>query len=383
MKCLRRLACPFAALALATTGAAHAESGGIVREGAALEASESGAEPPSSGPARAVEPAPLDVPLPPSDDAQASADQADDAEQAGKRSAATPEAVETSEEEEATPREAARRLWVVHLKDGQLLRGYLVSEEPARVVLQLPAGGRVVVERHAIASMAPSTRAEVRHGEEVWFKDPHASRFFYAPSALRPKAGYGYFSQKQLLFSEFAYGVTDSLSLIVGAVVPAWFVGVEGINVTGGGKIGFSLAEELHLAAGAQALVLPGSQDLGAFGFVFGTGTLGNADRQITVNVGWPFSFTGRLSLTGRSGEIGSLIVVASGAYRFSKHFAVMTENWVLPFADWGDTVPAIFSLGLRVMWEALAADVGAVWQPALNFPIPWLGFSWAFQVVP
>ncbi len=301
------------------------------------------AEPESDG-ARAAEPAPLGVDVVPAEATSESADEED-------------------------------LLFVVELKDGQILRGYLVADESTYLVLELAGGGRIRIERKTVASLRPAPGARLGEGGEILFENDHASRYFYAPSALRPKAGYGYFSQKQLVFSEFAYGVTDEFSLMVGAVVPAWFVGMEGFNFMGGAKLGVSPTEYVHLALGAQALVIPAATQAGAVGVFFGGATVGDADAQVTVDVGWPFTVSGRVQ------EVGELVTVVAGSYRFSPHFAVMTENWILPLGDWGGTLPVVFSAGLRLMWERLATDAGLVWQPSLPFPIPWLGFSWAFQI--
>ena len=72
------------------------------------------------------------------------------------------------------------------------------------------------------------------------------------------KKGDGYFSQKQLGFSEVAYGVTDNFSVVFGGVLPAWLIAPPaGFNLAIGGKLGFELVEDLHWAAGVYGLVIP------------------------------------------------------------------------------------------------------------------------------
>jgi hypothetical protein len=273
----------------------------------------------------------------------------------------------------------------VVLSDGQELHGHLLAESPESVSVELASGGRLDLPRSSIRALEREEGAVVKGGA-VWFQDPNRTRYFYAPSAMTLRAGEGYFSQKELAFSAVAYGVTDHITVLAGSALPLWFVpDGYGINFVGGVKVGFQAMENLHLAAGAESLVLPifgdgsgssfggGSGMLGA-GFVFGTGTFGTRDQHLSLAVGKPFLFYGSSSL------VGDVIVVASGSLRVLPNLSLITENWIFPTGSIGNgEIPMLNSAGIRIMGNRLAADVGLIRIPGTPVPMPWLDFTYNF----
>ncbi|MBI3181870.1 MAG: hypothetical protein HYZ28_06975 [Myxococcales bacterium] len=101
-------------------------------------------------------------------------------------------------------------------------------------------------------------------------EDPTRTRYLYGPSAFMLKQGEVHFSQKELFFSSVGVGVSDHLSLQAESVLPALLLGVDGLNAIVAVKGGLPVCDTLHLAAGAQALLL--MRDFGSplvVGFVF------------------------------------------------------------------------------------------------------------------
>lgn len=272
--------------------------------------------------------------------------------------------------------EESSGLSVVELKDGQELRGKVVSQSKDEVAVELAGGSRMSVPAASVRSVRADRQAEISKSGELWFKDANRTRYFYSPSAMMLHKGEGYFSQKELFFSSISYGVTDYLTVQAGGVLPAWLA-YDGFNFIGAVKVGGSLTKLFHVAAGAQTLVIPAldSQGGGAMGFVFGTGTLGNDNAHLTLSVGKPFLLSRDESLQG------DFLITASGNLRVSKHVALVTENWFVPIAERLWTVDAV---GVRVMGQKMAVDLGAVWVTSsegfvTSIPVPWLSFVYNF----
>lgn len=281
-------------------------------------------------------------------------------------------------------------------KDGQTLRGRVLSESAYEVVLELAGGGRLSIPRSLVAEVTFERNAVTRKDGEIWFSDANRTRYFYSPSAMLLKKGEAYFSQKELVFSSFAYGVTDNFSVLVGTVAPAWFLGLEGFNGIIGLKAGAPVTGKLHLAGGLEMLVLPGlgansGARPGIAGLVFGSATFGDSDRHATLSVGKPL-----LLGFGTSGGVQSLdfITTLSGNYRVHKHASLLTENWVV-FADLerGDVMSA-HGFGVRLLGERIAADLGFIWFGGRTgpfgtygvltaIPLPWVDFTYNFDFGP
>ena len=87
-------------------------------------------------------------------------------------------------------------------------------------------------------------------------------------------------------------------------------------------KLGASVTDLIHLAVGAQTLVLPGlsrvlgatTSSIGLLGLAFGTFTYGTPDAHVSVSVGVPFAAD-----SGLGGVSGSPIFTLSGNLRVAR----------------------------------------------------------------
>ena len=194
------------------------------------------------------------------------------------------------------------------------------------------------------------------------------------------RKGECYFSQKELVFSSFGYGVTDNVSVMVGSVVPTWFMS-SGQNLVGGIKIGGDFGDVWHLAAGAQGFLLPFSTSSGGqpagFGMVFGTATVGTELLNVTVSVGEGMGTVGGPSFANTP------IIVASATWRVAPNVALETENWIFPNLDntrvGAPLAQVLGSGGVRLMNQYLAADLGFIVTSGVPFPVPWVDFTYNF----
>jgi hypothetical protein len=254
---------------------------------------------------------------------------------------------------------------LVVFRDGQQLRGRLVARDESGITLELEGGGRIVIPATAILRVDLARPGQA----EVHSPDPNRTRYLYSPTGFMLKGGEGYLSQTELLLTSVYYGVTDHLTIGLGTAVPFLFV-KDGANLTGTLRVGGSVGEYVHLAAGVQGFWLPGVEAGTTAGFLFGTVTLGTPDLNLGVSAGPPF-------VAGTAGnDVGRVLVSVSGNARLSEHVALVTENWLAPSSSTG------YALGfaVRFIGQRLGVDAGLVFVEGAQVPLPWLDFTWHFR---
>ncbi len=277
----------------------------------------------------------------------------------------------------------------VVLKDGQVLRGTLKDVHAHILYLATGSGSALTLPRDAVATVEPEQDAVHTTTGEVWFRDPNRTRYFYGPSAMMLRKGQSFFSQKELFFSSFGYGITDNVSVLAGTVAPAWLLGPEGFNALLGVKAGMPVVGHLHAAVGLEALLLPGF-GLGGFspvfaGLPFASVTYGPPDLHMTLSVGKPAIFQ-----SGHDTFSMDLVTTVSGSARVHENFALMSENWLV-LVDLADRdFGSMHAVGGRWMMERISVDLGFIWVLTSNgrgvdlltaFPIPWVDFTWNFSL--
>jgi hypothetical protein len=261
------------------------------------------------------------------------------------------------------------------LTDGQRLSGQIVSEG-ATYRVRLTSGVEIEVPATAIE------RIEAGGPPAPAANDTHRVSYFASPSAMMLRQGEGFVGQRELLYTNFGYGVTDFLTLEVGTALPLWFIDTGGptINATSGLKVGGSPIDMLHVSVAAQGVfALARFGDGAGLVNLNGTVTYGGEDAHASLNVGVPLTFD----------EGGQQLIVStlSGYYRFTDVVGVVTEHWytVSPQAQGAFLFNA---LGARLTPGAFSIDVGLALfstitrdgpELGIPFPLPWLNFQWGF----
>jgi uncharacterized membrane protein len=250
-------------------------------------------------------------------------------------------------------------LQIVTLRDGSTIFGRIVSVAADTVVFQTGAGSMQLAVG-AVRDIKEIPASDVREGS-YWFPNPNSTRLFFAPTGQMLKKGEGYVSDYELFFPGIAYGLTDNISIGGGfSLIPA---AVEDQAYYFTPKIGFSVAEKVHLAAG----VLFAGSRAGTGGVYYGVGTFGDGNASVTLGGGYGFA----------GGEIESKPVGMLGAeLRVSRRIALVTENYLLPVS--GDNV--LYSFGLRFMGEKITTDL-ALFNVANSgvIGLPWVDFVFRF----
>lgn len=185
------------------------------------------------------------------------------------------------------------------------------------------------------------------------------SRYLYAPSSYNLAQGECQFSQKELLFSTFNFGVTDNISLQIGSILPALFVS-GGQNALASIKVG-KMWDNVGLHAGIQGFFFKAA----SVALPFVGGTLGNQTSQVTVNIA--------TSLNSESSTNHGQVINISAATRVSPRLSLITEDYLV--ADGSDSY-FMGSAALRFHANKIDVDTGFFFMEYVSFPVPWLDFS-------
>jgi hypothetical protein len=251
------------------------------------------------------------------------------------------------------------RIQVLTMRDGSSLIGRIVSVQPDTVTFQM-GFGLVPIPIRDIREISETEAGRI-HGGQYWFPNPNATRLFFAPSAQMLKKGEGYFADYELFFPGFAYGVTDNISIGGGASIFPVGLDEQVYYVTP--KVGVSVAERLHLAAG----VLFAGTKGGTGGVGYGVGTFGDGDASATIGLGYGFA----------GGKIESKpVAMLGGEKRVSRRIALVSENYLLPVSENN----LVYSFGLRFMGEKLTTDLAIFNVSGSNvIGLPFVDFVFRF----
>jgi len=248
---------------------------------------------------------------------------------------------------------------IVTLRDGSTIFGRIVSVNADTVTFQTGAGS-MQLAAGAIREIKQIPASDLREGS-YWFPNPNSTRLFFAPSGQMLKKGEGYVSDYELFFPGIAYGVTDNISIGGGfSLLPA-SASDQAYYFTP--KVGFSVTEKVHLAAG----VLFAGTKGGTGGVYYAVGTLGDGNGSVTLGGGYGFA----------GGKIERKPVGMLGAEkRISRRISIVTENYLLPVTR--DNI--LYSFGLRFMGEKITTDL-ALFNVANSHIIgfPWVDFVFRF----
>jgi len=215
--------------------------------------------------------------------------------------------------------------------------------------------------------------AAVKAGRAAyWIPNPNPYRYFFGPSAIPLKKGEGYYQNAYLLLNSASVGITNNISIGAGFEIISTVTGHPVFFITP--KVGFKVADKFHAGVGVLYA------NFGAFaaddvarasaGVIYGVGTYGSNDHNITGGLGWGF-FDGEFSKRP--------VVSVSGMTRLSRRLAFVSENYVIP-----PNGELIVSYGLRFFGEKIAVDLGFINQRdifhSIVIGIPYVDFVIKFN---
>lgn len=254
----------------------------------------------------------------------------------------------------------------VLLKDGTQLRGLLLSESPVGIRIKTDNLGEMIITKDKIERVEKNSDGFYRKGQ-YWFPNPHSTRYFFAPSALPLRKGEGYYQNAYIFVNSVSVGVTDHFTMGGGFVLNPTFQDWQVIfltpkfsfpsqsNVTFGiGAIGVGVFTRQYDYDPQTGESRKGGIETNIAGVGYGTLTVGNAEQNGSVGLGWGYA----------NQELGSTPVInLSYMTRVGRRVSLVTENWIF-IPGKGNQTLGILSGGVRFFGEKMSVDLG-LWAPA------------------
>ena len=260
----------------------------------------------------------------------------------------------------------SNKIYKIELKDGSIFIGNILQQDSVNLVLRTSTIPKIEIPVANIKSIDEVDKSNLKKGS-YWYPNPHATRYFYGPSAIGLRKGEGYYQNTYLVLNSFNVGITDNISIGGGLELITTFAIKDPLFFITP-KVSFKVAEKFHTGGGVLYARIPSG--FGSLGTVFATGTYGTKDNNITGSLGW--GFVGY--------EFSKLpIITLSGMTRISKRAALVTENWLIPTGGYY----GLFSYGFRFFGEKIAVDLAFINNrdiaKAIIIGIPFVSFTVKF----
>lgn len=250
--------------------------------------------------------------------------------------------------------------YLVELQDETEFVANIIMWDSISVTIKTLSIAKLTIPLNRIVKFEEIQPENLKDGK-YWFKNPHASRYLFAPSGYNLKKGEAYYQNAWLFLNSFNYGVTDYFSIGGGLELISTFTGNPIFFLTP--KFGFEINEKINVGGG---VIFASIIDVGVVGITYGIMTYGSEDHNITGGLGWGF-FDGDIS--------SKPIVVFSGVTRVGKKIALVTENWIIPV----DGYYGLFSYGVRIFGKTMAVDLAFINNPdiaeGIGIGIPYVDF--------
>ncbi len=260
-------------------------------------------------------------------------------------------------------------LTVIRLRDGSVLYGRILTEDPDRLRVRTVGGLDIDIQRAQVSSI-DRTRGRLV-GNEFWAEDPNGTRLLFTSTGRALGKGEGYVSAYYIFLPFVAYGVTDRFTIAGGTpIVP----GLIGRAFYLAPKFTIAESERAAYSVGAITFALTNDIDAGTVGLAYGVGTWGNRDNAFTAGLGWGYYWG-----SGGSDVTSAPVLVVGGERRISRRVKLVTENWVYTGAvDNG----GLFSGGFRFIGDRLTSDlglIGGIGTGSAGCCIPSVNFVWNY----
>ena len=239
--------------------------------------------------------------------------------------------------------------------DGSIFVGRIVEISADEVKFESEVG-LITVKIAQIKEIKEVPITSIKQGA-YWFPNPNDTRLLFAPTGRSLKGGTGYFADYYLLFPMLAYGITDNITIAAGmSLIPGLNIAEQLFYFTP--KVAFNM-QDGSIGVGTLLAALPGENEP-IVGIMYGVGTLGSADDNLTAGLGfgfvdWEFS--------------SKPFVILGGQCRVSRRISLVSENWIFPGLE-----DPFLSGGVRFFGEKISVDL------ALVFPV---GMDSEFLLIP
>ena len=267
----------------------------------------------------------------------------------------------------------------VETKDDNTYQGKLLSKTAESLKMETSIG-EIEIKTANIRKYSALDKVKVVGGK-VWYENPNATRYLFAPSAFNLKKGEGYYQNTGVFLNQVSYGFTDNFTCGLGTIPlflnpeiakysPIWLTPKFNFNTKN---------SKIRASVGTISMFAPFADgDFSNVGIIYGMGTYGSRDNNVSVGLGWGYStdFSGSGSNIAKRPTIN-----LSGMYRASKNGYIVGEFWNAKFDQDVDNSFNILILSYRHTLKSISIDLGvARFQYDVGgVTLPWLGVAIPF----
>lgn len=260
------------------------------------------------------------------------------------------------------------------------------------MLLESKALGTISIRTNIINKITPANSYLSNKGAG-WFANPNATRYLFAPSAIPLRKKEGYYQNAYLLANSVNVGLTNTITIGGGVVIPVLFYVTP--------KISFKARKNLYLGAGVLFTQSFISEIELSAGIGYGLITIGNQEHNFTIGAGYGFS-----KYDKKYKSTPMPIVTLNGMTRIGKKLSLITENWLIPRGGYNeerDTIypggmPGVETIYVNKNFYSAAASLGIRIMPGIktsidfsvvglqtnpnstNLFIPYLDFVYKFE---
>lgn len=214
-------------------------------------------------------------------------------------------------------RESVATAAIVETNNNGSYYGYITGATPTSLKMKSELLGAFEIQSSNITRIILSG-SYVSKGGKNWFSNPNATRYFFAPSAIPLKKKEGYFQNAYLLANSINIGMTNSISLGGGVVIPFLFYITP--------KISYQVLPNVYAGAGvlvSQAFI----SDLNlSAGIGYGIITVGNREHNLSLEAGYGYA-----KMDSSYKATRAPIIAINGMSRIGKKLSLVSENWIIP----------------------------------------------------
>lgn len=254
--------------------------------------------------------------------------------------------------------------WRIETLDGNEFFGKITERSITDIEVETTVLGLIRIPYSQIKAMEQIDPGQIK-GAEVWPENPQATRYFFAPNGYGLKKGEGYYQNVWIFFNQASVGITDNTSIGIG-MLPGFLLGGAPTPLWITPKVSIPVSKDrFNLGAGALVGYVIGA-DNAFFGILYGSGTIGSRDRNLTFGLGYGLS---------SDGWARSPTLSLAGMTRISRRTYLLSENYLLGLSE---SAVILLSFGGRTVWSSLSLDYGLVIPAGSEVDIfvaaPWLG---------
>lgn len=291
---------------------------------------------------------------------------------------------------EKITRLSGNQFCMLTLNDGKTFTGLILAQNDREITIETESLGKLTISNSKIREVKMVQREQIVDGK-YFFPNPHATRYFFGPSAIPLKKGEGYFQNAYILANSVQIGVTDNFSMGGGIGIPFLFFVTP--------KLSYQVAKNLY-AGGGILFATTITNDVGfGVGVAYGSLTLGNYENNVTFSAGWGTVkqeiYNAQTDSYSSGWEMAhNPIFTFSGMFRIARKCSLISENWVFATKEYDNNISgirsetyhyvyrSIISGGFRLMGEKNSFDL-AIAVPLITdgttLGIPYLDYVFKF----